>query len=161
MFENVHNHPFFLSHTVNQSQYEMNRAPLRPWIGSSPCRTSWASPLSIFHSRLSIRPTSSRFSSDFISGCDVYMCPARPTGRRQPGRTRWSGWGARCRGRRHSRTRPSSSTCLRPASAPAARDSPWRRGLTRRLRPAPWNPTRWWVMELLGVPSLSLTVSVF
>lgn len=130
-------------------------APLRPPTASSRSWTCWASLLTIFHSRLSIRPTS--FSSDFISGCDVMWCvlrPARPTVRRQPGKTRWSGWGARCRGRQRSRTRPSSSTCLHQASAPAARDSPWRRGLTRRLRPAPWNPTRWWETELFGVSSL-------
>lgn len=67
----------------------------------------------------------------------------RSTARKLYGRTRWSGWGAPFLGRLPSRTRPSCSICLPPASAPAAPVSPSRRGLTRRPRPAPWNLIHW------------------
>lgn len=73
---------------------------------------------------------------------DVLWC-FRFMVRRQDGRTLWSGWGAHFLGHLPSRTRPSCSTCLPQVLIPAALDSPWRRDLTRRLHPAPWNLIRW------------------
>lgn len=81
---------------------------------------------------------------------------SRCTVRKPYGRTQWSGYEALSPGPVHSRTSPSSSTYLRPASVcPAKTRSPSKTRLPRALwRPIHWWPCSWSFKSLLTTSSL-------